>query len=83
MDSIIKALSELKIGEEGIVIKINAKGALRRRIMEMGIIHGSKITVKGFAPLGDPMELSIKGYKLSLRKTEASDIIVELVNSRY
>lgn len=75
-----KLLSELKVGEKGIVVKIATKGVMRKRIMEMGIITGAKILVKGFAPLGDPMEVGIKGYSLSLRKSEAKNITVELVN---
>ncbi len=72
------ALSELKEGQRGRVVKVATKGAIRRRIMEMGVITGTEIVVKGFAPLGDPMELGIKGYNLSMRKAEAADIIVEL-----
>lgn len=79
MNIVTKALSELKVGEKGKVIKVETKGVVRRRIMEMGIIAGSEILVKGFAPFGDPMELGIKGYSLSLRKVEASGIIVEML----
>jgi DtxR family transcriptional regulator, Mn-dependent transcriptional regulator len=73
------ALSDLKTGQKGKVVKVASKGEVRRRIMEMGIITGTEILVKGFAPFGDPMELGIKGYNLSLRKSEASDIMVELL----
>ncbi len=73
------ALSEMKEGQRGRVVKVSTKGAIRRRIMEMGIITGTEILVKGFAPLGDPMELGVKGYNLSLRKSEASEIFVELL----
>lgn len=73
------ALSELKEGQKGKVVKVSTKGEIRRRIMEMGIITGTEILVKGFAPLGDPMELGVKGYNLSLRKSEASEIFVELL----
>ena len=79
MNVITKLLSELKVGQKGIVVKVASKGTIRRRIMEMGIITGTEIIVKGFAPFGDPMELGIKGYCLSLRKSEASDILVELI----
>lgn len=78
MDIVQKPLSELKIGERGTVVKVASKGTVRRRIMEMGIITGTEILVKGFAPLGDPMELGIKGYSLSLRKSEAAGIMVEM-----
>lgn len=74
-----KKLSELKVGQKCKVVKVSSKGAIRRRIMEMGITPGSEIMVKGFAPLGDPMEFGIKGYRLSLRKSEASDVIVEMI----
>lgn len=79
MNIVTVALSELKKGQRGKVLKVSIKGTIRRRIMEMGIITGTEILVKGFAPLGDPMELGIKGYNLSLRKAEASEILVELL----
>ena len=79
MNIITLALSELKRGQRGKVVKVSTKGMIRRRIMEMGIITGTEILVKGFAPLGDPMELGIKGYNLSLRKAEASEIFVEVL----
>ncbi len=72
------ALSDLKEGQKGRVVKVLTKGTIRRRIMEMGIITGTEILVKGFAPLGDPMELGIKGYNLSLRRSEAKEIMVEI-----
>lgn len=77
--AMILPLSELKKGQRAEVVKVLTKGTVRRRIMEMGIIAGTEIVVKGFAPLGDPMQLGIKGYNLSLRKAEASGIIVELI----
>lgn len=73
------ALSELRVGDRCKVIKVASKGTVRRRIMEMGLITGAEILVKGFAPFGDPMELGIKGYNLSLRKAEAAEILVELI----
>ncbi len=73
-----RALSELKIGQKGKVIKIASKGTARKRILEMGITTGTEISVKGLAPFGDPMELIVKGYSLSLRKEEAADIFVEV-----
>lgn len=74
-----KSLSTLKIGQKGKVIRIATKGVVRKRIVEMGITAGTEIYVKGFAPLGDPMELLVKGYNLSLRKEEAADIFVEVL----
>jgi Fe2+ transport system protein FeoA len=75
-----ETLSQLNPGEHGRVIRIKAKGSVRRRILEMGLTPGSQISVKGVAPLGDPMELLVKGYSLSLRKEEASNILVEVLS---
>ena len=70
-------LSELAIGEQGEVIKLNgADSLLRQRLMEMGIIRGTKISVERFAPLGDPIEINVRGYRLSLRKKEAEHILL-------
>jgi len=74
-----KVLSELRTGEQGKVIHITAKGPVRRRILEMGVTPGTKISVKGVAPLGDPIEVLVKGYRLSLRKEEAADVFVEVL----
>lgn|GEM_PF-649014 len=71
-------LSELKSGEEGIVIKIDETGSVRRRIMDMGIVRGSKVKVICRAPLGDPMELEIRDYKLTLRRKEAEKIFIDI-----
>ena len=70
-------LREVNIGEEVTVIKINGTGALKRRIMDMGITKGSKIYVRKVAPLGDPIEITIRGYELSLRKQDAEIIEVK------
>mgnify|MGYP005840373809 CR=1 FL=1 len=74
-----RALSKLQTGEKGKVIRITAKGPVRRRIMEMGVTLGTEISVKGVAPLGDPMDLLVKGYRLSLRKEEAATVFVEVL----
>lgn len=74
-----KALNELRTGEQGKVIRITAKGPVRRRILEMGVTPGTEISVKGVAPLGDPMEVLVKGYRLSLRKEEAAGVFVEVL----
>lgn len=73
-----KALSELKAGDKGRVIRITAPGIVRRRIMDMGVTTGSEIIVKGVAPLGDPLEIMVKGYNLSFRKEDAAYIFVEV-----
>ncbi len=70
-------LSELKVGETGVIAKMNFKGAARQRLLAMGLVKGETILVKRVAPLGDPIDFVIKGYHLSLRKTEADEILVE------
>jgi DtxR family Mn-dependent transcriptional regulator len=71
-------LSQLQKGQEAIVVRINGKGAVRRRMMDMGMVPGAEISVIRVAPFGDPVEYSIKGYSLSLRKSEAENIMIEL-----
>lgn len=71
-------LSELKKGQEAIIVKVGGEGAVKRRMMDMGVVPGSAISVIRVAPFGDPTEYSIKGYSLSLRKSEAVEILVEL-----
>ena len=70
-------LKDVKVGHSATVVKLNGEGALRRRIMDMGITKGVKITVRKVAPLGDPLELTVRGYELSLRKAGAELIEVE------
>ena len=71
-------LKEAKIGSTVKVIKLNGEGALKRRIMDMGITKGITIKVRKVAPLGDPIELTVRGYELSLRKADAENIEVEV-----
>ena len=71
-------LKELKPGQEGTVISIGERGPLRRRIMDMGVTPGVVIKVIKVAPLGDPIEVNIRGYELSLRKAEAEQIQIQL-----
>lgn len=73
----VRALSELKPKEKGTIVKVGGGGAVRRRIMDMGIVAGTQVEVIKVAPLGDPVDLLIKGYHLSLRKEESKDILVE------
>jgi len=73
----MKTLKDIKIGETVKVIKIKGEGAIRRRIMDMGITKGVEIFVRKFAPLGDPIEITVRGYELTLRKEDASKIYVE------
>ena len=74
----IHSLHRLKPGTQGKIVKINSTGSLRRRILEMGVGPGSSIIINGVAPLGDPIEVTIKGYHLTLRKSEAKTILVEV-----
>ncbi len=72
-------LSMLKPGESGKITKIGAIGPLKRRLMDMGVLVGEDVKVEKVAPLGDPLEVSVKHYKLSLRKKEAEGIAVEVL----
>lgn len=74
-------LSNLKVGKKGTIEKLNFKGAIRQRLMAMGLVKGEIILVRRVAPLGDPIDFVIKGYDLSLRKAEASEILVTPVEN--
>ncbi len=73
----MKTLKDIKVGNSTTVIKLNGQGAVRRRIMDMGITKGVKIDVCKVAPFGDPIEITVRGYQLSLRKADAEMIEVE------
>jgi len=73
----MQTLKETKPGETARVIKINGGGPVKRRIMEMGITKGVEVYVRKVAPLGDPVEVTVRGYELSLRKEDAESIEVE------
>ena len=73
----MKTLRQAKVGDTVRVVKLHGEGALRRRIMDMGITKGVEIYVRKFAPLGDPIELKVRGYELSLRKADAEWIEIE------
>ena len=73
----MKTLKEAKIGETVTVLKLHGEGAIKRRIMDMGITKGVQIHVHKVAPLGDPIEITVRGYELSLRKADADSIEVE------
>lgn len=70
-------LAMLKPGEKGRIAKMGAIGPLRRRLMDMGVLVGEEIRVEKIAPLGDPIEITVKNYNLSLRKKEAEGILLE------
>ena len=73
----MKTLKTAKCGETVVVQKLDGEGALRRRIMDMGITKGTSIYVRKVAPLGDPVEITVRGYELSIRKGDAESILVE------
>ncbi len=73
----MKTLKEVKVGETVTVVKLHGEGALRRRVMDMGITRGVTIKIIKAAPLGDPLEITVRGYELSLRKADAAMIEVE------
>ena len=73
----MNTLKDIKIGKTAKVVKVHGEGAIRRRIMDMGITKGVEIYIRKAAPLGDPLELTVRGYELSLRKADAEMIEVE------
>ena len=73
----MNTLKQVKIGSTVRVVKLHGEGAVRRRIMDMGITKGAEIFVRKVAPLGDPIEVTVRGYELSLRKADAEMIEVE------
>lgn len=73
----MKTLKETSVGETVKVVKLNGSGPIKRRIMDMGITKGVDVFVRKVAPLGDPVEVTVRGYELSLRKTDAEMIEVE------
>ena len=73
----MRTLKQVKCGETVSVAKLTGEGALKRRIMDMGITKGTEIYVRKVAPLGDPVEINVRGYELSIRKSEAENIQVE------
>ena len=73
----MKTLKEAKIGETVTVVKLTGEGPVKRRIIDMGLTKGTLVHVKKSAPLGDPIELTVRGYELSIRKAEAENVIVE------
>lgn len=73
----MKLLSQLEIGESGTVVVVNGEGAIRRRLFDMGITPGAEVYLRKKAPLGDPIEISLRGYELTLRKAEASHVEIK------
>ena len=73
----MKTLKEVKVGEDAVVKRLHGEGATKRRIMDMGITKGVEVYLRKVAPLGDPLEVTVRGYELSLRKSEAECILVD------
>ena len=73
----MKTLRDVKVGDTVQVVKLHGEGAVKRRIMDMGITKGVEIYVRKLAPLGDPVEVNVRGYELSIRKADADMIEVE------
>ena len=73
----MKTLKETKIGETVKIVKLHGEGAVKRRIMDMGLNKGTEVYIRKVAPLGDPVEITVRGYELSLRKADAEMIEVE------
>ena len=72
----MKTLKDVKVGESCVVARLHGEGPVKRRIMDMGITKGVEVYVRKVAPLGDPIEVTVRGYELSLRKSEAESILV-------
>ena len=74
----MKTLKEAKIGDTVRVVKLHGEGAVKRRIMDMGLTKGVEVQIRKVAPLGDPIEVTVRGYELSIRKADAEMIEVEM-----
>ena len=77
-----KRLSELAVGETGSVVKVAGEGRIRRRLFDMGITPGAEVFMRKVAPLGDPMEITVRGYELTLRKSEAECVVVNALSAQ-
>ena len=73
----MKTLKDVKVGENAVVVRLHGEGAVKRRIMDMGLTRGTEVHVRKVAPLCDPMELTVRGYELSVRKAAAEMIEVQ------
>ena len=73
----MKTLKELGVGKSGRIVRLHGEGAIRRRLLDMGLTKGAEVRVIRLAPLGDPIEVTVRGYELSLRKTDAAMVEVE------
>lgn len=73
----VKLLSEFTVGESGVIKAVSGEGRIRRRLFDMGVTPGAELIMRKKAPLGDPIEITVRGYELTLRKTEAACVEVE------
>ena len=73
----VRTLKELKVGKKARVVKLHGEGAVRRRLMDMGLTRGTEVIVRRVAPFGDPIELTLRGYELSLRRADAEMVEIE------
>lgn len=73
----MKTLKEVRVGETAKVVKLHGEGAVKRRIMDMGLTKGVDVYIRKVAPLGDPVEITVRGYELSLRRADAAMVEVE------
>ncbi len=75
-----KKLSEFKIGQSGVIKNVGGEGRIRRRLFDMGVTPGTGVYLRKCAPLGDPIEITLRGYELTLRKSEAECVLMEVEN---
>ena len=73
----MKTLKDVEIGDRAVVVRLHGEGAVRRRILHMGLVKGTEVVVRKVAPIGDPIELTVRGYELSIRRDEAATIEVK------
>ena len=73
----MKTLKDVEIGGRAVVVRLRGEGAVRRRILDMGLVKGTEVMVRKVAPIGDPIELTVRGYELSIRRDEAATIEVK------
>ena len=78
----LKRLDEFLVGETGLIKKVEGEGHLRRRLFDMGVTPGAKVYLRKKAPLGDPLEVTIRGYELTLRKSEACLVVLEMEDAK-
>jgi ferrous iron transport protein A len=78
---IMESLDKVKMNSEVIIIKVNGEKAIKRRLMDMGMIPGTKVFVRKYAPLGDPIEIMVRGTEITLRKMDALNILTEPVSA--